>query len=83
MYGVGVSKAGELVDLASEAHIIEKSGAWYAYKGEKIGQGKENAANYLKENPKVYKEVETAVRKHFGIDEEPAKEEKKTKKEAE
>ena len=83
MYGVGVSKAGELVDLASEAHIIEKSGAWYAYKGEKIGQGKENAANYLKENPKVYAEVEKAVRKHFGIEEEePAKEEKKTKKEA-
>ena len=82
MYGVGVSKSGELVDLASEAHIIEKSGAWYAYKGEKIGQGKENAANYLKENPKVYAEVEKAVRKHFGIEEdEPAKEEKKTKKE--
>ncbi len=80
MYGVGVSKSGELVDLASEAHIIEKSGAWYAYKGEKIGQGKENAANYLKENPKVYAEVEKAVRKHFGIEEdEPAKEEKKKK----
>ncbi|MBR1376212.1 MAG: recombinase RecA [Bacilli bacterium] len=85
MYGMGISKAGELVDLASEAHIMEKSGAWYAYKGEKIGQGKENAANYLRENPKVYAEIEKAVRKHFGIDDSnETKEEKSkaTKKEA-
>ena len=81
MYGVGISKAAELVDLASEAHIMEKSGAWYAYKGEKIGQGKENAANYLKENPKVYAEVDKAVRIHYGILEEEKKE-AKAKKEA-
>lgn len=53
MYGEGVSKEGELLDLASEIGVVEKSGAWYAYKGDKIGQGKENAKLYLKENPKV------------------------------
>lgn len=53
MYGEGVSKEGELLDLASDAGIVEKSGAWYAYKGDKIGQGKENAKIYLKENSKL------------------------------
>ena len=53
MYGEGVSKEGEIIDLGSEAAIIDKSGAWYAYNGEKIGQGKENAKEYLKNNPKV------------------------------
>ena len=63
MYGEGVSKEGELLDLASEIGIVEKSGAWYAYKGNKIGQGKENAKLYLKENKKpmntadLFKEV--------------------------
>ncbi len=79
VYGEGISREGEIVDLATNADILEKSGAWYSYNGEKIGQGKENAANYLKENPKVYKEVENLVRKHFGIG---VEETKKTKKEA-
>ena len=48
MYGEGISKMGELIDLGAKANIIEKSGAWYSYKGEKIGQGKENAKQYLK-----------------------------------
>ena len=52
MYGEGISKTGELIDLGSKAGIIEKSGAWYAYKGEKIGQGRENAKQYLKNNSK-------------------------------
>src|SRR5574344_441422 len=68
MYGEGVSKTGELVDLASDAHILEKSGAWYAYKGEKIGQGKENTKEYLKKNPKISDENEKLVRKHYGIE---------------
>lgn len=68
MYGEGVSKTGELVDLASDAHILEKSGAWYAYKGEKIGQGKENTKEYLKKNPKISDEIEKLVRKHYGIE---------------
>ncbi len=58
MYGEGVSKEGELLDLASEIGVVEKSGAWYAYKGNKIGQGKENAKLYLKENPKITAEIE-------------------------
>ena len=52
MYGKGISKVGELVDLGAKAEIVEKAGAWYAYKGEKIGQGRENAKLYLEQNPK-------------------------------
>ena len=58
MYGEGVSKEGELLDLASEIGVVEKSGAWYAYKGNKIGQGKENAKIYLKENKSIADEIE-------------------------
>ncbi|NLA32568.1 MAG: recombinase RecA, partial [Mollicutes bacterium] len=57
MYGVGVSREGEIVDLASEAKIIDKSGAWYSYNGEKIGQGKENVKQYLRDNPKLKEEL--------------------------
>ena len=53
MYGKGISKTGELVDLGVKAGIVEKSGAWFAYKGEKIGQGRENAKIYLEQNPNV------------------------------
>ena len=67
MYGEGVSKEGELLDLASDAGIIEKSGAWYAYKGDKIGQGKENAKIYLKENSKLAVEIEKLVREYYNI----------------
>ncbi|MDC3152506.1 recombinase RecA [Pelagibacteraceae bacterium] len=66
MYGKGISKNGELIDLGAKADIIEKSGAWYAYKGEKIGQGKENAKLYLEKNPNVADEVEKAVREKAG-----------------
>ena len=62
MYGRGISKMGELVDLGSKADIIEKSGAWYAYKGEKIGQGRENAKIYLQKNPNVAAEIEKIIR---------------------
>ena len=62
MYGKGISKNGELIDLGAKADIIEKSGAWYAYKGEKIGQGKENAKLYLEKNPNIAIEVEKAIR---------------------
>ena len=64
MYGEGVSKTGELVDLGVKAGIVEKSGAWFAYKGEKIGQGRENAKRYLKDNPKIAAELEAAIRAH-------------------
>jgi len=66
MYGKGISKNGELIDLGAKADIIEKSGAWYAYKGEKIGQGKENAKLYLEKNPNVAEEIEKAVREKAG-----------------
>jgi len=62
MYGKGISKTGELVDLGAKAGIVEKSGAWYAYKGEKIGQGRENAKIYLEQNPKVAEEIEKVIR---------------------
>ncbi len=67
MYGEGVSKEGELLDIGSDIGIVEKSGAWYAYNGEKIGQGKENAKLYLKENPNVMSEIEEKIRSHYEI----------------
>ena len=67
MYGEGVSREGEILDLASEAGIIEKTGAWYSYQGEKLGQGKENAKIVLKDNPDLSKELETKVREFYGI----------------
>ena len=67
MYGKGISKMGELVDLGAKADIVEKAGAWYAYKGEKIGQGRENAKVYLEQNPKVAAEVEMAIREKAGV----------------
>ena len=62
MYGKGISKLGELIDLGAKAGVIEKSGAWYAYKGEKIGQGRENAKTYLQKNPEVAVEIEKIIR---------------------
>ena len=67
MYGEGVSKEGELVDLASEAKVIDKSGAWYAYNGEKLGQGKENVKLLLKENVALRDEIEQKTREFYGI----------------
>lgn len=68
MFGEGISKAGDLLDLAANIDVINKSGAWYAYNGEKIGQGRENAKNFLKQNPDIMDEVEAAVRKHYKLD---------------
>jgi recombination protein RecA len=67
MYGKGISKSGELIDLGAKADIVEKAGAWYAYKGEKIGQGRENAKVYLEKNPQVAAEIEMAVRTKAGV----------------
>ncbi|MGE5455793.1 MAG: recombinase RecA [Ignavibacteriales bacterium] len=65
MYGEGISREGEIVDIATETNILEKSGAWYAYKGEKIGQGKENVKELLKNNTKLRDELEKKVREYF------------------
>jgi len=67
MYGKGISKSGELIDLGSKADVVEKSGAWYAYKGEKIGQGRENAKIYLEQNPKIAAEIEMTIRTKAGL----------------
>ena len=67
MYGKGISKTGELIDLGSKADIVEKSGAWYAYKGEKIGQGRENAKIFLEKNPKIAAEIEMSIRTKAGL----------------
>ena len=67
MYGEGVSQEGEVIDLAADAGIIDKSGAWYAYKGEKLAQGKENVKILLKENKALFEEIKEKVREHYGI----------------
>ena len=74
IYGEGISKIGEVIDLATKYEIIEKSGSWYAYKGAKIGQGKENVKEYLKENPKIAEELEEAVKAKLGISKKGKKE---------
>jgi recombination protein RecA len=68
MFGEGISSVGDILDLAASIDVIAKSGAWYAYEGNKIGQGRENAKQYLKDNPAVCDEVEAKVRAHFGLD---------------
>ncbi len=77
MYGEGISKTGEIIDIASNLGILDKSGAWYSYKGEKIGQGKENAKLVLKNNPALYKEIEDKVRNHLFSNNEEKEEKKK------
>ena len=67
LYGQGISREGEVIDMAVEAKVLEKSGAWYAYQGEKIGQGKDNAREFLKENPDLAVEIENKVRAEMGI----------------
>ena len=65
MFGTGISKEGDILDLAAECGIVNKSGAWYAYNGDKIGQGRENAKTYLRENPEFCKMIEEMVREHY------------------
>jgi recombination protein RecA len=67
MYGEGISKEGDILDLASEGNVVEKSGAWFAWKGERIGQGRENAKEFLKNNPDVAAQIEHAVLEKHGI----------------
>ena len=72
MFGKGISRAGDILDLAAKEDIIEKSGSWYAYQGAKIGQGRENAKNYLAQNPALLAEVEGRVREAHGLPADPA-----------
>jgi recombination protein RecA len=68
MYGEGISKAGELIDLGVKAGIVEKAGSWFSYGDERIGQGRENVKNYLKEFPKIALEIEDKIRAANGLD---------------
>jgi recombination protein RecA len=67
MYGEGISKTGDLLDLAVEKRIVEKSGAWFAYGGERLGQGRENAKQFMKDNPEVFRSIDEKVRKELGM----------------
>ncbi len=67
IFGEGISVAGDVLDLAAGASIVNKSGAWYAYAGNKIGQGRENAKQYLKDNPQIFEEISVKVREHYGL----------------
>tara|TARA_R110000737_G_scaffold49733_1_gene70621 strand:+ start:18701 stop:19801 length:1101 start_codon:yes stop_codon:yes gene_type:complete len=80
LYGEGINSLGELVDLGVKNEMVEKAGAWYSYKGDKIGQGKANAAKYLKENPKVAKEIDTRLRELLLAKNKPAEEVEKNEK---
>jgi len=67
LYGSGISHEGELIDLGVDANIVDKAGSWYSYQGTRIGQGKDNAREYLKERPELALEIENRVREHFGV----------------
>jgi len=67
MYGGGISREGEIIDLGVQANIVDKAGAWYSYQGTRIGQGKDNVREYLKERPEMAFEIENRVREHFGV----------------
>jgi RecA/RadA recombinase len=67
MYGEGISREGELVDLGVKADIVEKSGSWFSFDGQRIGQGRENVKNFLKENPNVAAEIDRRIREKAGL----------------
>jgi len=67
LYGAGISREGEIIDLGVQANIVDKAGAWYSYQGTRIGQGKDNVREYLKERPELAFEIENRVREHFGV----------------
>ena len=67
MFGTGISKEGDILDLAADCSVVNKSGAWYAYQGEKIGQGRENSKTFLREHPEICDEIEHKVRVHYGL----------------
>ena len=72
LFGEGISREGEIIDMGVTAKIVDKSGAWYSYQGEKIGQGRDNAREFLRENPDLAREIENRVRESLGIAGRPA-----------
>ncbi|GMV74979.1 MAG: hypothetical protein AMXMBFR78_19290 [Rubrivivax sp.] len=67
LYGEGISREGEIIDMGVQARVVDKAGAWYAYNGEKIGQGKDNAREFLRENADLAREIENKVRESLGV----------------
>ena len=67
MYGEGISKEGDLLDMAVEKKIVDKSGTWFAFEGDRLGQGRENVKQYLKDNPATFKSIEDKVRRELGL----------------
>ena len=67
LYGEGISREGEILDLGAEAGVVDKSGAWYSYSGERVGQGKDNAREFLREHPEMALEIENRIRAHYGV----------------
>ena len=67
MYGEGVSKTGELIDLGVKAGVVEKSGSWFSYNSQRIGQGRENAKQFMRDNPEMANEIEQALRQNAGL----------------
>ena len=80
MYGEGISKFGDVLDVAADLEIVKKAGAWYSYGDHRLGQGRENAKQFFKENPDIYEEIETKIRKHYKLPLRDKKEEKKQEK---
>lgn len=68
MYGEGISKEGEIIDLGTELDIVQKSGSWYSYEEERLGQGRENAKQFLKENKDIMLMIQEQIREHYGLD---------------
>jgi recombination protein RecA len=77
IYGQGISKEGELIDLGTTCNIVGKSGTWYSYQDDRLGQGRENAKKFLKENPKIATEIEKKIKDHLGLSSKEKKAEKK------
>jgi recombination protein RecA len=67
MYGEGISKEGDLLDLAVDRRIVEKSGTWFSFGGERLGQGRENAKQFLRDNPDVFSQIDDRVRRELGL----------------
>jgi recombination protein RecA len=72
LYGEGISRQGEIIDLGVQAKIVDKAGAWYSYNGDRIGQGKDNAREFLRENPDIAREIENRIRESLGVNAMPA-----------
>src|SRR5258708_25086749 len=67
LYGIGISREGSLIDLGVEQSIVRKAGAWYTYEGDQLGQGKENARNFLRDNPDISNEIEKRIKEKLGV----------------